>query len=70
MLQTASSATSVRPPKPTFPAYSSSASNSSSTISAPPTIKKPESSSGMSVKLVHPDEDISLVRPIYQRSLE
>lgn len=54
------------PPKPTFPAYSSpntsihSGGPQRSIISAPPTIKKPESSSGMSVKLVHPDEDISL----------
>ena len=59
-----SSAAAPRPAKPTFPAYSSSAAtapSSSSTISAPPTIKKPESSSGMSVKLIHPDEDISLV---------
>ncbi len=34
---------------------------SPATISALPTIKKPESSSGMTIKLVHPDEDISLV---------
>lgn len=53
--------------RPTFPAYSQPASTtpsprptSSSIISAAPTIKKPESSSGMSIKLVHPDEDLSL----------
>ena len=61
---------SAPPMKPTFPAYSSPAASSSTppmtpsathTISAAPTIKKPESSSGLTIKLVHPDEDISLV---------
>ena len=58
---------SAPPMKPTFPAYSSTASSStppmtpSATISAAPTIKKPESSSGLTIKLVHPHEDISLV---------
>ena len=55
--------------KPTFPAYSASGLTSATisapasvaTISAAPTVKKPESSSGMSIKLMHPDEDISLV---------
>lgn len=54
--------------KPTFPAYSTSATisaapttiSASATISAAPTIKKPESSSGLTIKLIHPDEDISL----------
>lgn len=55
--------------KPTFPsaaAVSSSASPSSisasATITGAPQIKKPESSSGLTSKLMHPDEDISLVR--------
>jgi len=53
--------TSGGPVRPTFPAYSSQAGMSgSSTISAAPTIKKPESSSGLTIKLIHPDEDISL----------
>ncbi|KAJ8318542.1 LOW QUALITY PROTEIN: hypothetical protein KUTeg_003633 [Tegillarca granosa] len=53
--------------KPTFPsaaAVSSSASPSSisasATITGAPQIKKPESSSGLTSKLMHPDEDISL----------
>merc|ERR1719394_300831 len=55
--------TSTGPVRPTFPAYSSQAGmpgGPSSTISAAPTIKKPESSSGLTIKLIHPDEDISL----------
>ena len=63
------------PPSTSFPsqssqpgamatAASSGASPSNATITGAPTIKKPESSSGMSIKLVHPDEDISLVSRI------
>ncbi|XP_064640932.1 BUB3-interacting and GLEBS motif-containing protein ZNF207-like isoform X2 [Lineus longissimus] len=45
---------------PTFPATSAVVS-ASATISAAPTVKKPEvGSSGMTSKLIHPDEDISL----------
>lgn len=54
--------------RPTFPAYSqsgpspptSSASRQQTSSPAPATIKKPESSSGMTIQLVHPDEDVSL----------
>lgn len=47
----------------TFPAYGGASSQASMEPEKPavPTIKKPESSSGMTVKLIHPDEDISLV---------
>ena len=60
------------PMRPTFPAYSAGAPpgggagqiSAKAVISAAPTtIKKPESSSGLTIKLVHPDEDISLVTP-------
>ncbi|ESO87130.1 hypothetical protein LOTGIDRAFT_154623, partial [Lottia gigantea] len=44
--------------KPTFPAAASV--SSSATITGAPMIKKPESSSGLTSKLMHPDEDISL----------
>ena len=66
---TTAPASIVAPPKPTFPAYSAETTTAAN-ISAPPlltntttlaaTIKKPESSSGMTIKLIHPDEDISL----------
>lgn len=62
---------SVGSMRPTFPAYSQPAIPASvapsiskppvpASVSAPPTIKKPESTSGMTIKLMHPDEDISL----------
>lgn len=58
--------------KPTFPAYSAAPSSATisapatnATISAAPTVKKPESSSGMSIKIMHPDEDISLVSTFF-----
>ena len=52
-------------PKATFPAFSSAPKAAAASSHAPaPTIKKPESSSGMTVKLIHPDEDISLVRAV------
>lgn len=49
--------------KPTFPAaaaVTSTSVSSSATITGAPVIKKPESSSGLTSKLMHPDEDISL----------
>ncbi|KAL3878061.1 hypothetical protein ACJMK2_035706 [Sinanodonta woodiana] len=55
--------------KPTFPAAAAITTASSSTassisanatITGAPVIKKPESSSGLTSKLMHPDEDISL----------
>ena len=69
-LQSSSSAPSTStvtgPSKPTFPsaaAITSTATSesSSATITGAPVIKKPESSSGLTSKLMHPDEDISLV---------
>ena len=61
-----SSASTAGSVKPTFPSAaaitsSASASPSSATITGAPVIKKPESSSGLTSKLMHPDEDISLV---------
>lgn len=55
-------ATSSAPPKPTFPSAAavSASPPSSATITGAPQIKKPESSSGLTSKLMHPDEDISL----------
>ncbi|XP_060579965.1 BUB3-interacting and GLEBS motif-containing protein ZNF207-like isoform X1 [Ruditapes philippinarum] len=59
-----SSATTAGPPKPTFPSAatitSSPSTSNSATITGAPQIKKPESSSGLTSKLMHPDEDISL----------
>ncbi|XP_041363128.1 BUB3-interacting and GLEBS motif-containing protein ZNF207-like [Gigantopelta aegis] len=55
---------SVSQVKPTFPAAAavSTANNnmSNATITGAPMIKKPESSSGLTSRLMHPDEDISL----------
>jgi hypothetical protein len=45
--------------RPTFPAAATV--SASATITGAPTIKKPEASSGLTSKLIHPDEDISLV---------
>ncbi|RUS74400.1 hypothetical protein EGW08_017835 [Elysia chlorotica] len=66
---------------PTFPAAASVMSNtatvgsgsSSATITGAATIKKPESTSGLTSKLIHPDEDISLEEiranmPKYQKA--
>ncbi|ELU03228.1 hypothetical protein CAPTEDRAFT_162061 [Capitella teleta] len=51
----------IGPIRPTFPAYSQPAvTSSSATITGAPTIKKPASASGMSIQLIHPDEDLSL----------
>ena len=56
---------SVSQMKPTFPAaaaVTTVVSNvSNATITGAPMIKKPESSSGLTSRLMHPDEDISLV---------
>jgi hypothetical protein len=59
---TVSSVTNNSPNPMTIAANNhSSAQPPSAVISAAPTIKKPEaSSSGMTIKLIHPDEDISL----------
>ena len=48
--------------KPTFPSAAavSASPPPSATITGAPQIKKPESSSGLTSKLMHPDEDISL----------
>ncbi|BFZ03695.1 hypothetical protein BsWGS_06734 [Bradybaena similaris] len=53
------------PPRPMFPAAAAvvapnAGGGNTATITGAPTIKKPESSSGLTSKLVHPDEDISL----------
>ena len=49
--------------KPTFPSAASitDSPNAHATITGAPQLKKPESASGLSSKLMHPDEDISLV---------
>lgn len=57
---------STAPVKPTFPSAAAALSNNSpvhsgATITGAPQIKKPESSSGLTSKLIHPEEDISLV---------
>ena len=54
---------SMGPVKPTFPAAASV--SASATITGAPTIKKPEASSGLTSKLIHPDEDISLVSTLW-----
>lgn len=67
---------------PTFPAAASVMSNTSmaggsstsATITGAATIKKPESTSGLTSKLIHPDEDISLEEiranmPQYQKAM-
>ncbi|KAL8597438.1 hypothetical protein ACOMHN_050936 [Nucella lapillus] len=56
--QSGPSSTGIGPVKPTFPAAASV--SASATITGAPTIKKPEASSGLTSKLIHPDEDISL----------
>lgn len=70
MFQSSATVTSsqIGAPRPTFPAAASvapgsvaGASSNSATITGAPTIKKPESTSGLTSKLVHPDEDVSLV---------
>lgn len=70
-----SSAVSIQA-KPTFPAAAAASitSPSRATITGAPQIKKPESSSGLTSKLMHPDEDISLEErraslPKYKRML-
>jgi hypothetical protein len=52
--------------KPTFPSAAavSASPPPSATITGAPQIKKPESSSGLTSKLMHPDEDISLVSSV------
>ena len=60
------SAPTSAPVKPTFPAAAAALSSNSpvhsgATITGAPQIKKPESSSGLTSKLIHPEEDISLV---------
>nr|KAI8766689.1 BUB3-interacting and GLEBS motif-containing protein ZNF207-like isoform X1 [Biomphalaria glabrata] len=59
---TSASSSSMGTVRPTFPAAATvvSGSSNSATITGAPTIKKPESTSGLTSKLVHPDEDISL----------
>lgn len=70
---------STAPVKPTFPSAAAALSNnspvhSSATITGAPQIKKPESSSGLTSKLIHPEEDISLeekraMMPKYRRGM-
>ena len=57
------SSSGMGPIKPTFPAAASV--SASATITGAPTIKKPEASSGLTSKLIHPDEDISLVSTVW-----
>ncbi|XP_052266395.1 BUB3-interacting and GLEBS motif-containing protein ZNF207-like isoform X1 [Dreissena polymorpha] len=62
---TATSTPSMPPSKPTFPSAAAVSSTENSTaggatITGAPQIKKPESSTGLSSRLMHPDEDISL----------
>jgi len=59
--------TSVPPVRPTFPAYSAPSADNESPVStpaaasAPAPVKKIEFAANSTSKLIHPDDDISLV---------